>query len=206
MKILYYTGWTLTRIVSTIFFRIRVAGRHNLPQQGGFILATNHRSYFDPLLAGSWSRRQVYFMAKRELFQNRLLGWLITRTNALPVKRGTIDRNAIKLCCGVLESGYGLTIFPEGTRARGREFLPAKPGIGIIASEAGVPIVPAYIHGSDRLPDCLLGRDRLGIYYGKPIEPETIRSFTAEKEGYLALAEYVMDQIKGIKSSVIPLK
>ncbi|UCE24571.1 MAG: 1-acyl-sn-glycerol-3-phosphate acyltransferase [Candidatus Zixiibacteriota bacterium] len=202
MKILYYSGWLLTRIISKLFFRIKVSGRHHFPPEGGFILATNHRSYLDPLLAGSWARRQVYFLAKKELFANRFFGWMITQTNALPVKRGTIDRHALKMCLDVISEGYGLTIFPEGTRAKRREFLDPRPGIGVIALEARVPIVPAYINGSNRLKDCLLGRDRLGIYYGEPLPVDALDTIEAGKAGYMQIAELVMNRIKNIREGV----
>ncbi len=202
MKILYYSGWLATRIITKLLFRIKISGQHHLPRTGGFILATNHRSYLDPLLAGSWSRRQVYFLAKKELFANRLFGWVITRTNALPVKRGSIDRNALKLCLDVISKGYGLTIFPEGTRAKDREFLEPRPGIGVIALEAKVPIVPAYINGSNRLKDCLLGRDRLAIYFGEPLPVDAITSSVAGKTGYIQIAELVMNRIKDIRAGV----
>ena len=207
MKILYYAGWSLTRLVSKLLFRIEITGTENIPPTGGFIIATNHRSYFDPLLAGSWLRRQVYFLGKAELFKNKLFGWVITRTNALPVKRGTIDRNAVKLCVEVIEKGYGLTVFPEGTRARGVDFLSPKPGIGIIATQTKVPIVPAYIHGSNRLKSCFLGlRERMEMFIGPPIPAEQVASFPANKEGYFQLAELVMSRIKEIQSQMRPAK
>ncbi|UCG60288.1 MAG: 1-acyl-sn-glycerol-3-phosphate acyltransferase [Candidatus Zixiibacteriota bacterium] len=198
MKILYYSGWILTRIITKFFFRIRITGVENIPREGGFILATNHRSYWDPLLVGSWAYRQVYFLAKKELFANPIFGWVITQTNALPVKRGTIDRHAIRHCLDVLWKGYGLTVFPEGTRARESKFLAPKPGIGIIASQAGVPIVPGYVHGSDRYGSCLVGRTKLSIHFGEPITVNTIASYPKDKTGYYRIAQLVMDRIKGI--------
>jgi 1-acyl-sn-glycerol-3-phosphate acyltransferase len=206
MKILYYSGWTLTRIISKLIFRIKITGQHNIPEEGGFILATNHRSYFDPLLAGSWATRQVYFLAKKELFANKFFGWVITQTNALPVRRGTIDRHALQLCLEVLSKGYGLTIFPEGTRAKTGGFLDPKPGIGVIAAQAKVPIVPAYIHGSEQLGPAFWGSEKMAIHYGEPISADSLESYPADKTGYMQIAEMVMDRIKGIRGSVLPLK
>ncbi len=204
MKILYYAGLSLTRLISTVFFRVKISGTENVPSEGGFIIATNHRSYFDPLLVGSWLSRQVYFLGKAELFKNKFFGWVITQTNALPVRRGTIDRNAVKLCLEVMNQGYGLTMFPEGTRAKGVEFLSPKPGIGVIATQAKVPIVPGYVHGSDRLKDCFLGwRDRLSVHLGPPISAEQVAGFPADREGYFQLAELVMSRIKEIKNQVV---
>jgi 1-acyl-sn-glycerol-3-phosphate acyltransferase len=203
MKILYYSGWTLTRVLSKTLFRIKVRGKENFPESGGFILATNHRSYYDPLLVGSWAPRQVYFLAKQELFKSWFFGRIITATNALPVRRGTIDRNALKLCVETLENGYGLTIFPEGTRAKGKEFLDPKPGVGVIATQAKVPIVPGYVHGSDRLNDCFKGRVKMSIHFGEPIPAEQVAGFPIEKQGYLELTQLVMDRIKLLKQQVL---
>jgi len=204
MKILYYTGWTIARVVSKFVFRIKVTGRENIPKEGGFILASNHLSYFDPPLVGSWFRRPVYFMAKQELFKNRLFGNIISRTNALPLRRGTIDRAALDSCVEVIERGFGLTVFPEGTRATKGRFLDPKPGVGMVALRARCPIVPAYIHGSNNLKACLLGRDRLSITYGEMLPAEWVASFETSKEGYVQLAKAVMEKIASLSSTGRP--
>jgi len=200
MKIAYYTGWLLTRIVSKLVFRIRISGQEHIPTSGGFILATNHRSNFDPLLVGSWSTRQMYFLAKKELFRNPVFGGLIRRTNALPVNRGAVDRDGLKMCADVVHKGFGLTIFPEGTRSRTTEFLPAKPGIGMIACQAGCPIVPGYVHGSNMLSRCFRGSERMLIRFGEPLSADWVRSFEPKKESYQAIAEAVMQRIASLRS------
>ena len=206
IKFLYYTGWLLTRLITRLVFRVRITGQEHFPDEGGFILATNHISYYDPLLAGSWATRQVYFFAKQELFKNKLFGGIIRRCNALPVRRGTIDRSALDLSAEVIKQGYGLTIFPEGTRSKKDGFLEPKPGIGMIALRAGCPIVVAYLHGSNRLMDCFRGRDRLSVTFGRPIEPERFASLTPEKESYKTVARTVMTEIERIKEQVLGLK
>ena len=203
MKILYYGGWSLTRLISKLIFRIKIYGMENIPKSGGFILATNHISNFDPLLVGSWLPRQVYFLAKKELFKNKLFGFIISRTNALPVRRGTIDRNALELTASVIAKGYGLTIFPEGTRSKTSRFLDPKPGIGMIANRAGCPIVPGYVHGSNNLKACLLGKERMSITYGEPLSAEWVNSFTSDKEGYVNIAQGVMSEISRIRDKVV---
>ncbi len=203
MKILYYSGWTLTRVISKLIFRIRISGRKHFPRSGGFVLATNHRSNFDPLLAGSWAPRQVYFLAKQELFRNKFFGWVITCTNALPVRRGTIDRHALELTDQVIRNGFGMTIFPEGTRSKTEEFLEAKPGVGMIAIRSGCPIVPGYIHGSNKLKDCFWGKERMSITYGEPIPAEWVSAQEATKEGYVAVTEEVMRRIGVIRDRLL---
>lgn len=206
MKILYYTGWTITRIISKLVFRIAVSGEENFPKSGGFILATNHISWYDPLVVGSWAPRQVYFFAKRELFKNKVFGFIISRTNALPVKRGTIDRAAIEASVGVIRNGYGLTMFPEGTRSKIGRFLAPKPGVGMLALQARCPIVPGYVHGTNKLRDCFLGRDRMRLIYGEPFLPEWIESFSRGKNGYQQIADAIMQRIGEIRDGVLSVK
>lgn len=206
MKILYHTGKSLTWLIFKLLFRIRIRGKENIPAAGPFILATNHISYYDPPLSGSFIKREVYFMAKQELFKNKLFGGIIKRTNALPIRRGTVDRAALEMCLGVLERGDALTIFPEGTRSKTDKFLPAKPGIGMVATRARCPIVPAYIHGSNNLKACFFGRDRMSITYGKPIPAEEVARFGTDREGYQALAEAVMERIGALKAERLGLK
>ncbi|MEW6050465.1 MAG: lysophospholipid acyltransferase family protein [Candidatus Zixiibacteriota bacterium] len=206
MKILYYTGWSLTRIISKLVFRIKVTGQEHFPKSGGFILATNHISWYDPPLVGSWAPRQVYFFAKQELFRNKLFGAIIRRTNALPVKRGTVDRAALELSEEVIRSGYGLTIFPEGTRSKRDGFLDPKPGVGLLAMRAKCPIVPGYVYGSNRLKDCLLGRIRLQIVYGEPFAADWAASFSDGKESYQRISEAIMGRIGEIRDRTLDLK
>ena len=203
MKILYYTGWSITRVLSKLLFRIRVRGREHMPKSGGFILATNHISWYDPPLVGSWAGRQVYFFAKSELFKIPLLGWAIRRTNALPVKRGTVDRKSIEASVSVISQGYGLTFFPEGTRSKTDKFLDPKPGLGLLAVRAKCPIVPGYVHGANKLKDCFLGRERLVVVFGEPLSAEWVASFPDNKEGYIRLSAAVMERIGDLKQSVL---
>lgn len=203
MKILYYLGWSVTRIVSTVIFRIRVRGKEHFPKSGGFILATNHVSNYDPLLAGSWAPRQVYFFAKQELFKNRFFGWVIRQTNALPVKRGAVDRQALQTSLDVIARGYGLTIFPEGTRSKTDSFLDPKPGVGLLAVKAGCMIVPGYLHGSNKLKDCFWGRDRMAVTYGDPMTAEMVKSFESKDDGYQQIATEVMNRIGALKAATL---
>jgi 1-acyl-sn-glycerol-3-phosphate acyltransferase len=199
MKILYWLGWTFFRVVATVIFRVKVKGRKNVPKGTGFVLASNHISYYDPPLVGCCVRREFYFFAKKELFGFRLFGWVLMRVNARPVNRAGVDRAAIDTAVEILKAGHALTVFPEGTRSKTKDFLPVKPGIGMIARQSGVQIVPAYIHGANQLWNCFIGRTRLTVTYGKPIPAEWVTAQAENKEGYLIIAEKIMDEIRGLK-------
>jgi len=152
-------------------YRLRVTGIEHLPTDGGFVLAANHTSNFDPWPLGMplWPQRQLYFMAKVELF-NPLLAPLLRGAGAFPVRRGERDvdaiRNAIRLC----RDGKVVGMFPEGTRrskglVKKFEHRP-RTGSARIAIEAGVPLVPAAIRGTDRLARLA----RLEVAYGPPVD------------------------------------
>jgi len=202
-NIVYWAGWSLTRIISKLVFRIKAEGRENIPRKGGFILASNHISYYDPPLVGSWITRELYFFAKKELFKNRLFGAVIRTTNSLPVNRQGVDRQSIRLAVDAVNRGFGLTMFPEGTRSRTDEFLTPKPGLGMIASRAGCPIAVAYLHGSNKLKDCFWGRERMSVTYGETFPAEWVKSFPAGKEGYQQISEAVMERIGELKAGVV---
>jgi 1-acyl-sn-glycerol-3-phosphate acyltransferase len=155
---------------------------------------------------GGWQRRELYFFAKKELFENRFFGAVIRATNTLPVSRGAVDRRALNLAVEAIQNGFGLTMFPEGTRSRTDQFLPPKPGIGIIATRAGCPIVPTYIHGSNKLSECFKRRERMSIAYGKPLSAEWVTSFPPEKESYKEIAQTVMQRITELKRQVTGVK
>jgi 1-acyl-sn-glycerol-3-phosphate acyltransferase len=158
-----------SRPVVTALFRLRAEGLENVPE-GGFVLAANHTSNFDPWPLGLplFPRRQLRFMAKIELF-NPVLGPILWAGGAFPVRRGEGDREAIRTAVELVRAGEIVVMFPEGTRQRKglrKKFTPrAHTGAARIALRARAPLVPAAIAGTDRLR-------RLGplrVAYGPPV-------------------------------------
>lgn len=202
MNLTYWFFWKLSRI----FFRL--AGVHfyqtdYVPPEGSYILASNHVSYLDPPLVGCWIKRPLAFFAKKELFESFWLGPLVSRLNSLPVRRGAIDRNALSNSLAMLKSGTPLTVFPEGTRSRTTDFLPPKAGVGLLARKALVPILPAYLHGSNHIKDCLLRRERLSVTYGPVIPVDWIESQPDSKEGYFKIATEVLARVAEIRDAEV---
>jgi 1-acyl-sn-glycerol-3-phosphate acyltransferase len=151
-------------------FRLRSEGEENLPETGGYVLAANHISNFDPWPLGVpiFPRRFLRFMAKSELYWWPL-SVVITAGGGFPVRRGERDVEAMRLAVELAREGHAIAMFPHGTRQRKglvKRYQPkAHTGAARIALEAGVPLVPAAISGTDRL-------SRLGplrVRYGKPI-------------------------------------
>jgi 1-acyl-sn-glycerol-3-phosphate acyltransferase len=155
---------------------LRAEGVENVPKDGGFVLAANHTSNFDPWPLGLpiWPRRYLRFMAKSELF-SWLLGPVITAGGAFPVRRGEGDLEAMEKAIGLVREGHAVVMFPEGTRRKKglRKKHTARPHTGAarIALEAGVPLVPAAIAGTDRLSRL----ERLRVRYGKPVPLDDLR-------------------------------
>lgn len=200
MSILYGACRVLTRTIGALC-RMRVEGVENIPASGAFILAANHISYFDPPLLGSMISRQMNYLAKDTLFKRPMISRVLKAVNAIPVKRGVIDRRALEQCVDLLKEGKGLILFPEGTRSKTGDFLNPKPGIGMIAHRARCSIVPAFLVGSDSLSDCLIGKRRLQIIFGSPITEQWVASLEPEKASYLKIAGEAMDRIRQLKES-----
>lgn len=165
----------LAVFICRIFFHVGVSGTDNLPEKGGFILASNHISYLDPVILAVASPRKLNFMAKRELFRNRLIGPFLMGLGAFPVKRDSADLSALKEAIRRLRQGLGLVLFPEGSRGFGTQAQEPQAGIGFLAAKTAVPVVPAFIKGTDlALPRGArrIKAARISVSFGKQILAE----------------------------------
>lgn len=133
-----------------IFWRTSVIGGERIPKSGSFILAPIHRSNIDTPLACTVTRRRMRYMGKDSLWKKRPIGWTLSALGGFPVSRGTADREALRRCIFVLESGEPLVLFPEGERKSGESVQPLFDGAMYIALKAGVPVIPVGIGGSER--------------------------------------------------------
>lgn len=133
------------------YFRVGRAGRQNIPRHGAAILASNHRSFLDPFIISMLTRRPVYYVAKKELFAKPRQAWLLNALGAFPVDRGNSDQDAIDTARTLLDRGEMVLVFPEGTRVRPGPLGTPRRGIGRLALETGVPVIPIAIHGTEAL-------------------------------------------------------
>jgi glycerol-3-phosphate dehydrogenase (NAD(P)+) len=132
-----------------VYFRLSRHGRHHIPQSGPLLLAGNHRSFLDPFVLGTMLRRPVYYVAKKELFANRIQAWFLNALGAFPVDRGASDQEMLETARQILARGDVVLMFPEGTRIRPGGLGTPKRGIGRLALESGVPIVPLAVIGTE---------------------------------------------------------
>ncbi len=189
-------SWHVLNFFIPRLFDWRVSGRAHVPHNGVFLVAANHIALLDPPYAGACLPRECGYLAKRELFANPFLRWLIEAHNAVPIRRGGWDTAAFRHVKRKLARGIPVMVFPEGTRSRGDRFLAAKPGLGLLAIKLGMPILPMYIDGTQRrLADLLLRRQPLVCRIGTMIPVGAVREFSDDKDGYQSLSDYTMERI-----------
>ena len=152
--VVYYVVGLVTRILHPV----SVEGMEKLPKSG-VLLCPNHSSNWDPILVALRLpiNYRLHIMAKEELFQNPLLGWLLRKVGAFPVSRGNNDINAVKQSIQALKDGDNLLIFPEGTTVRNGigylDGLPpqAKAGVAMIGVRTGATLIPVFVDGEKKL-------------------------------------------------------
>ena len=161
----------LLRILTSVWFDLKVYGKENVPETGGVLLVANHQSYLDPPLLGVQLRRKASFLAKSGLFVNPVFGWVIRNCNAFPVRQGEGDVGAVKETIRRLQEGHMLTVFPEGGRTEDGELQPILNGAALVVRKAGVPIVPVVVDGSFKAwpkHRKLWQRHPVRVLFGKP--------------------------------------
>lgn len=158
--------------------RLRIEGRELVPSQGRLILAANHTSNLDPIVAGIAFPHRLRPLAKEELFQiNPVFTWLIRTLGAIPVSRETNQASsaALKNFLALLQQGENLMIFPEGARSLDGRLAALEGGVALVAVREQVPIVPLYIAGTfEAMPvgTSKIGRHQIVARFGNPIVPQ----------------------------------
>ena len=150
-KLLYAVCKFICYAFLKIYCRLEVRGRQYVPESGPAIIACNHVSFLDPVIAGMTTGRKVNFLARASLFETRLLGGLIRRLGAYPLQaEGGNDIAAIKKSLKLLQKGEIIIIFPEGTRSLNGSLQEAQAGVGMLAFKSQSPVVPVYISGAEK--------------------------------------------------------
>ncbi len=189
----YNIAGVFLKFVLFFCFRIKVVGTENIPKEGGMILAVNHRSNLDPVLAGYSCPRPLTFMAKSELFKNPLFGKLITALGAFPVHRGSGDIGAIRSAFSILKSGKAMLIFPEGHRVKEGTRLKAQPGVAMIAQRSKAPVIPVFIEGKYRWMSKII------IHYGKPVDLNEYYDRRISSEECQQMADKILNEMYSLK-------
>jgi glycerol-3-phosphate dehydrogenase (NAD(P)+) len=134
-----------------VYFRMTRVGLEHVPKSGPVIIAANHRSFLDPFVIACMARRPMYYVAKKELFRRSWQGWILNALGAFPVDRGASDTDMFDTAKAILARGDIVLIFPEGTRVRPGALGKPKRGVGRLALETGVPVVPMAVLGTEAI-------------------------------------------------------
>jgi 1-acyl-sn-glycerol-3-phosphate acyltransferase len=149
--LLYSLLRLLVKVCVFLLIDIKVTGREKIPKNGSLLVVSNHLSVADPILIGLYLGRKPHFMAKEEIFKNKLVSYLLHYLGAFPVYRGASSRDALRQAIVVLKNGKALGMFPEGKRSVQIELQPALPGTALIATHYGPPIIPIGFTGTEMI-------------------------------------------------------
>ncbi|MGM0522743.1 MAG: lysophospholipid acyltransferase family protein [Bacillota bacterium] len=183
----YYFVKSLVWYALKPLYRMEVKGAENVPKTGPVIVCANHISNLDPPLVGGSIKREMFFIAKEELFEKKWLRKLLSSINVFPIKRGMSDRGALRKALGILKKDQGLVIFPEGTRSKTGQLGKGLSGVGFFALRSQATVVPCAIIGPYKV-----GK-KVKVVYGKPIDMDTFRK---EKQDVKVVTDHIMQTIK----------
>lgn len=198
-SLLYFFARFILVWLFRILMPIRIRNAQYVPQNGKVILCCNHASMTDPVRLAFGQRRQVYFMAKEELFRNRFVSAVISSLGAFPVVRGRGDKGAITAAQQHLNNGHVLGLFIEGTRSKDGNLLRPKSGAVMLAKSCDAPILPCCITAKGGgLPKlfhtCILA-------FGSPIQPDELGIKNGTPTELRNASQYVMSRIAELRES-----
>ncbi len=182
------------KTLAKMLYKIEYVGTENIPEEGGFILASNHMNALDPVfIAVGMEKRQIHFMSKKENFENGIAKYFLTKLNGFPIVRGSADTEALDYAIRIAREGSILGIFPEGTRSKDYKPARAKSGVAMIAHQAKAPVLPVSIYTSDNLKK----HTKLTIRFGEliPYENLGLNADDPSREEIKGCAKMIMSEI-----------
>jgi 1-acyl-sn-glycerol-3-phosphate acyltransferase len=187
-----------------IFYGLKIRGIKAGDWQDGALIASNHQSALDPIIVGSAAPPEMFYFAKDEIFTWPVLGFLAKTFNAFPTKRGAFDLEAIRKANSILKQEKNLLLFIEGTRSKDGNLLPAKKGVGMLAIQNRVDIIPAYVYGSFHLRKAFFKFPGLVVSFGDRIKIQDYLSMQLpNKKLYGMISDDVMEQIIKLRGETL---
>ncbi len=186
MKISWYRiGRFFCRIICRLFLRVKIYGKENVPATGGVLLVSNHQSYLDPIFCGIRLKRDLHFLVRHTLYEERFWGRIIKVLNTIPVRRGEADLTAMRIIIQKLKEGGAVCIFPEGTRTQDGRISSFKPGFGLLCRRSQATIVPVVIEGAfeawPRTKKFFRPWRKIAIRYGEMLSAEKVKNIDARE-------------------------
>jgi hypothetical protein len=142
---------SIVSVLVKLIYRVKINGIENLKDDQPFIISANHIHIFDPVILATLTKRQIFFLSKKELFEKKLFAKFFGKLGVIPIDRDNTDIKAIKSCFRVIRAGNILGIFPEGTRVKTVDINNMKKGVALIALKNKVNILPIHIEGTYRI-------------------------------------------------------
>lgn len=198
-SLVFIIGRFFTIPIYKTLFRYKVVGKKNLPKKGAYIVCSNHLSNYDPILVSMTQKRQIYYMAKAELFKNKIASAMITELGAFPVDRGSGDGQAIEKAEEIVRDGRLLGIFIEGTRSKTGEFLRPKSGAAMVAFQTNTPVIPVCITPQDKQ---IKKFRKVTVSWGKPLSLEELGLKEGTPTEFRNASRRIMDEIKAMREQV----
>lgn len=204
MSFYYLLAHNFLNVVFRTFYGLKVRGIKRSEWGGGVLVASNHQCFLDPIVVGTASPGEMFYFAKEEIFSWPVIGFLAKTFHAFPTKRGAFDLGAIRTANLILRQKKKLLLFIEGTRSRNGELLPPKNGVGMLALQNKVDVIPTYIYGSFRLRHCFFRFPGLIVSFGKRIHVRNyLNRDLPKKNVYRLISCDVMEQIKKLRTETL---
>lgn len=191
---LYNSLKVIANIAFKLIYKIDIINQENIPIDGRFILCSNHIHVLDPVLLAAFVPRQISWMGKKELFENKIVAYFLNKLGIFPVDRNEPDLSTIKNSIRILKSENVLGIFPEGTRVKEMNIENAKAGIGLISIKSKSPVLPIYIEGNYK------PFSKIKIHIGEVIDFSHSYDKKLTTEDYKQLSQEILKSIYSIKS------
>ncbi|MGN0136479.1 1-acyl-sn-glycerol-3-phosphate acyltransferase [Anaerotignum sp.] len=190
----YYVAVFLVKIWYAIMFKVEIIGKENIPKEGNAVLCSNHYSNYDPVSTALYLDRLPHYIAKKELFKNKLFAWILGQLGVFPIDRNvSMDMKAVKTAMKVLKEGEILGIFAEGRRVKEGEDVAAKAGVALFAMKGNAPVIPCAISGQYKF------RHKIIVHYGEPLTLEEFRGQKLTTELMGQITEVIMSKVEELK-------
>ena len=187
----------IMRIWFAIMFKVEIVGKENVPAEGNAIICANHYSNYDPFAAAIFLDRLPRYLGKKELFENKILAYLLKEVRVIPLDRkAAMDMKAVKAALKVLKEDQILGIFAEGTRVKEGEQVDAKGGVALFAMKGNTNVIPCAISGKYKF------RNKIRVEYGKPLTLEEFRGQKLTAELMTEITDVVMGKVEEMKVKV----
>lgn len=180
-------------VLFSFVFRFKIVGIENVPMDGSLVLCSNHANNLDPILISIFFPRKISWMAKRELFENKILKFIIDRVGGFPVNRDEVDIGAVKKSLKILQEDKVLGIFPEGTRVKKLDLNNAKAGVSLLAIRSKSPVLPVYIESTYKI------FSKVKIHIGEPLNLHKNIEGKPTPEEYIKKSQYILSEIYNLK-------